>query len=78
MFLDCDVGKGQRGALELQNFKIAGDNIAIEGWAAINENSDMSEFYFPDFSLNVVSRLEVRGKLGADKSVEYQGQGLDL
>ena len=75
VFLDIDVGKNQSGAIELQNFKIAGDNVAIEGWALVNEHNDLSEFYFPDFSLNVVSRLEVKGKLGPDKIWRIKAKG---
>lgn len=74
-FLDLDLGKGQTGAIELHNLKIAGDNVAIEGWAAINDANDLSEFYFPDFSLNVVSRLEVKGKLGNDKVWRVKAKG---
>lgn len=74
-FLDFDVKTGTAHPIELQNLKIAGDNIAIEGWAAIDKNNDMSEFYFPDFSLNVISRLEVRGTLGTDKVWRIKAKG---
>jgi hypothetical protein len=78
-FLDFDVGKGRAHPIELHNLKIAGDNIAIEGWAAINTENDLAEFYFPDFSLNVVSRLEVQGKLSPQRiwSIKAKGSTYD-
>lgn len=74
-FLDFDVGKGRTHPFELHNMKIAGDDIAIEGWAAINADNDLAEFYFPDFSLNVVSRLEVQGKLTPAKIWQIKAKG---
>ncbi|MGQ0672068.1 MAG: AsmA-like C-terminal region-containing protein [Hyphomicrobium sp.] len=73
--LDFDVGKAKTGLFELQNLKIAGDTIAVEGWASVNENNDLGEFYFPDFSLNTVSRLEAQGKLGPDKVWRIKAKG---
>ncbi len=61
--LQCDIAKGKTHKTELQNFKVAGDDIAIEGWAAIDADNRLREFYFPDFSLNVVTRMEVQGAL---------------
>ena len=61
--LQCDIAKGKTHKTELQNFKVAGDDIAIEGWAAIDAENRLREFYFPDFSLNVVTRMEVQGAL---------------
>lgn len=61
--LQCDIAKGKKYKTELQNFKVAGDDIAIEGWAAIDGENRLREFYFPDFSLNVITRMEVQGVL---------------
>lgn len=70
-----DVAKGRTQPLELQNFRISGDNIAVEGWLAVDAENEVREFYFPDFSLNVVSRLEVQGKLGANKVWDIKAKG---
>jgi hypothetical protein len=61
--LRCDIARGKKHKTELQNFKVAGDDVAIEGWVAIGADNRMREFYFPDFSLNVVTRMEVQGSL---------------
>lgn len=73
--LQCDIVKGKTHKLELQNFKLAGENIAIEGWAAIGADNQLREFSFPDFSLNVVTRLEVHGTLRQDHVWEVKAKG---
>lgn len=74
-FVEFDVGKGRTQNLELQNFKVSGDNVAIEGWLAIDNEKEVREFYFPDFSLNVVSRLEVQGTLDANRVWKLKAKG---
>jgi len=73
--LQCDIARGRTHKLELQNFKVAGDDVAIEGWAAIGEDNRLREFYFPDFSLNVVTRMEVQGTLGPDNVWKVKARG---
>jgi len=73
--LQCDIAQGRTHKIELQNFKVAGDDIAIEGWAAIGADNRLREFYFPDFSLNVVTRLEVQGSLGPDNVWKVKAHG---
>lgn len=74
-FAEFDVAPAAQGRHELQNFRLAGDNIAIEGWVAIGPDQKLKEFYFPDFSLNVVSRLKVQGSLGADNVWDIKARG---
>lgn len=78
-FLQFEIAEGKTHKRELQNFRIAGDNIAIEGWAALGADSRLREFYFPDFSLNVVTRLEVQGKLSNEDvwSIKARGPTFD-
>ncbi|MGZ5914138.1 MAG: AsmA-like C-terminal region-containing protein [Hyphomicrobium sp.] len=73
--LQCDIAQGRTHKIELQNFKVAGDDIAIEGWAAIGADNRLREFYFPDFSLNVVTRMEVQGSLGSDNIWKVKAHG---
>lgn len=72
--LRCDIARGPH-KMELQNFKVAGDDIAIEGWAAIGADNRLREFYFPDFSLNVVTRMEVQGTLRPDNVWQVKARG---
>jgi hypothetical protein len=61
--LQTDIVKGKVHKTELQNLKIVGDDMAIEGWAAINTENKLVEIHLPGVSLNLVSRLEVQGQL---------------
>ena len=47
---------------ELQNIQVVGQGIAIEGWAAVGKNNLLREFYFPDFSIDTVTRIRLQGK----------------
>ena len=78
-FAEFDVAAVAGNRHELQNFRVAGDNIAIEGWAAIGADQKLREFYFPEFSLNVVTRLKVQGSLGNDNvwSIKASGPTFD-
>ena len=73
--LKFDVAKSTTQNIELQNFKISGENVAIEGWLSIDQENDVREFYFPEFSLNVVSRLEVEGALSDKKIWRVKAKG---
>lgn len=77
--LEADIASGKTHKTELQNFKVAGDDIAIEGWVGIGADSKMKEFYFPEFTLNVVSRLEVQGTRGGDGiwAIKARGKTFD-
>ncbi|MFQ5626549.1 MAG: AsmA-like C-terminal region-containing protein, partial [Methyloligellaceae bacterium] len=73
--LDFDIGQGVEGNTELQNFRIIGDDIAIDGWISLGEDQWPKAFYFPDFSFNVITQLEVAGKLRNDNVWEVQAHG---
>ncbi len=73
--VQCDIVKGKTYKTELQNFKVSGDDIAIDGWAAIGADNRMREFSFPDFSINVVSRMEVKGTLGTNDVWKISARG---
>ena len=73
--LEAELAPGKTHKTELQNFKISGDDIALEGWVGIGADNKMREFYFPAFALNVVSRLEVQGTLGPDNIWNVKARG---
>lgn len=74
--VEFDVGRGRQGkGLELQNFKVTGENIAIDGWVGVGPDNRAREYYFPEFSLNVVSNLEVQGTLRPDRVWDVKAQG---
>lgn len=61
--LQLDIAKGKTYKTELQNIKVSGADIAVEGWAGIGADNKLREFFFPAFSLNVVTQLEIHGTL---------------
>ena len=77
--LQFDVAEGQDGNTELQNFRMVGDNIAIEGWIGLNGEGKPKAFYFPELSFNVITHLELAGNLRSDNvwDVEASGSGYD-
>jgi AsmA-like C-terminal region len=85
--LQFDIGKdiakdgtrSPRIKTELQNFKLVGDDIAVDGWLGLDAKSKPVEFHFPDFSLNVVSRLDIGGVLRPDNvwDIKARGQTFD-
>jgi hypothetical protein len=79
--LEFDVSKSETSpeSVDLKNFRLVGDNIAIEGSLIVDETHEVSEFNFPNFSLNVVSRLEVRGKISNKRiwTVNAKGSTFD-
>jgi hypothetical protein len=74
--LELDIVKGTAGyPLELRNFRLDGDGIALVGWMGMGEDMRAREYRFPQFSLDVVSNFEARGKLRADNVWEVTAKG---
>lgn len=61
-FLDFDIETAPDGSKTLSNMRITGSNIAIEGEVQLNSKGRGVAFEFPNFSLDLVSRLSVSGK----------------
>jgi hypothetical protein len=73
---EFDVAKGAgQYPTELHNVKMQGDNVAIEGWMGVGADHKVREFKFPNFSLNVVSRLETEGKMRPDGIWDVTAKG---
>lgn len=73
--LEFDVEGADPAKVELKNFRVIGDNIAIDGWLTMDDKHEVTEFSFPNFSLNVVSRLDVNGKINADRVWKVNAKG---
>lgn len=77
--LTFDIGEGTKGNTELQNFKIEGrtegHEIGIEGWISLGPDAKPKAFYFPDFSFNLFTRMEIAGELNADRIWDVQAHG---
>lgn len=73
--LEFDVDSSTPTRIGLKNFRMVGDNVAIDGQLTVDERRDVIEFSFPNFSVNVVSRLEVAGKLSSDRVWKISAKG---
>lgn len=77
--LRFDVHKGDKGRTELQNFKIIGNAIAIDGWVALGSDRRLTSFYFPEFSFDVITQLEISGNLASNDvwKIKVKGRTYD-
>ena len=73
--MQFDLRRGERYETELRDFKVVGDDIAIGGWIGLDANDKIREFHFPDYSVNIVSRLDVRGILRNDNVWHIRANG---
>jgi len=77
--LEFDIARRrQTKTLELQNFKLVGENIAIGGWVVLGPDNKAREYFFPEFSVNVVTNLEVQGLRRPDNVWEVKAHGRTL
>src|SRR5262249_15795844 len=70
-----DVTKGTTYKWELQNVQLIGDGVAIAGWMGIGPDNRVKEYAFPDFSVNVITRLDVQGKLRPENVWDVKVKG---
>ncbi len=74
--LEFDLGRDATSkSLELQNFKLDGENIAIDGWVSLGPDNKARAFYFPEFLLNVVSNMEVQGTMRPERVWDVKVRG---
>jgi hypothetical protein len=73
---EFDVAKGTEYPVEMHNVRLDGENVAIAGWMGAGPDFRVKEYRFPQFSLNVVSNFDARGKLRADNVWEVKAKGV--
>ncbi len=73
--LEFDLVQAEPQGFSLENFKVQGDNIAIGGRVGLDARNHVREFAFPDFSLNVVSRLDVQGEINPQRIWVMKAKG---
>jgi len=73
--MEFDLRPGTRYPLELRDFKIVGDDIAISGWVGLDEEERLKEFHFPEFSASIITRLDVKGVLGENNIWRIKAEG---
>ncbi|MEL7542879.1 MAG: AsmA-like C-terminal region-containing protein, partial [Pseudomonadota bacterium] len=62
-----DVVPDEKGNTTLQNFKVVGQDIAVDGWIELGKDMRVRRFSLPEFAINVITQMSVSGELRADK-----------
>ena len=69
------VVEGKGGRTELRDFKIASTAIAVDGWVALGKDRRFAAFHFPQFTLDVVTQLEISGTLDKNQIWQIEARG---
>ncbi len=77
--LSMTIERDDSGRIKLDNFRILGDDMTITGWVAMNEKRQLAAFHFPNFSFNILTKLEIAGRLSPQNvwKVEARGRSYD-
>ena len=70
-----DVAPTDNGRTQLSDFRLVGNKIAISGDIELGPDRKVTAFHFPNFSIDVVTQLDVAGKIRADKVMEVTAKG---
>lgn len=74
-----DLEQKEDGSIDLQNFTILGDDIAVNGLISLDPEQHLKSFYFPHFSVSALTHVEITGAIGDDKvlDIKVEGQSFD-
>ena len=77
--LEFDIHKLDNDYSQLQNFKVVGDDLAINGALMLDPDGKLIELNFPDVVLNVITKLDIAAKREAKNNwnVKIKGPSLD-
>lgn len=70
-----DIVSKPDGAIYLENLRIFGDDIDIQGGIALDANQRLKEFYFSDFSVNRLTHVEISATVRDDQVLDIKAQG---
>jgi hypothetical protein len=62
--MQFDVARAEDGSTDLKNFKILGDDIAIDGSISLSPEQHLKSFYFSDFSFDNLTHVEITATVG--------------
>lgn len=74
-FMEFDIIYDPSGGRELKNFRLEGDDLSVQGTLELGKKKQIVGFSFPKFWLNLVTRLDVSGKLNAKNVWEVRATG---
>ena len=70
-----DVVPKPDGSTDLENLKILGDDINVQGGVALDAEQRLKEFYFSDFSVNSLTHVEITATVRDDQVLEIEAEG---
>ena len=70
-----DIVPKEDGSTDLDNFKILGDDIAVDGAIALDAGQHLKEFYFSDFSVSRGAHVEITAIVRNDNVLDIKAQG---
>jgi len=73
--LQLDIVPKEGGATDLENLKIVGDDINIQGGLALDSAQRLKEFYFSDFSVNRLTHVEITATVRDDQVLDIKAEG---
>ena len=63
------------GSTDLTDFKILGDDIAIDGSISLDPEQRLKSFYFSDFSFDILTHMEITATVGEGNVLEVDAHG---
>ncbi|MBM3544435.1 MAG: hypothetical protein FJX44_08030 [Alphaproteobacteria bacterium] len=70
-----DVEQKDNGSLDLQNFTVLGDDIAVNGLISLDAAHRLKSFYFPHFSVSALTHVEITGDIRDDNVLDIKVEG---
>ncbi len=70
-----DISQRPDNTLLLDNFALAGDDLAINGRLVVNDKHRIAGFSFPEFSTNALTQLAITGELTPQNILKVQAKG---
>jgi hypothetical protein len=70
-----DLVAAEKSRTRLEEFRLTGDKVAIRGSIDLGADNKLLSFAFPEFSVNLVTRLAVSGVLRPDKVLAVTARG---
>ena len=70
-----DLVSTEKTRTRLEDFRLTGDKVAIRGSIDIGPDNRLLSFDFPEFSINLVTRLAVSGAVRPDKVLAVTARG---
>lgn len=70
-----DIVQAEDGSVDLKNFKILGDDIAIDGTISLDPEQHLKSFYFSDFSFDILTHLEIAATVRDGNVLDVDAHG---